>query len=72
MMRTDPRYTRVRAMLTAPEVPRHGNGGILLCHLCQRWVYFRGGLLELLTRTLEREAAIKVRMWKIKNGWRPS
>lgn len=53
-MRTDPRYNRVRAMLTAPEVPTTSTGRILLCHGCQREVYFAGGFLRLLLRHLER------------------
>lgn len=52
-MRTDPRYTRVRLMLTAPEVPRTLHGGLRLCHGCQRAVYFIGGFLNLLARDLE-------------------
>jgi hypothetical protein len=53
-MRTDQRYTRVRDMLTAPEVPRtEGGKGIALCHYCQRKIYFVGGFLKLLARDLE-------------------
>lgn len=52
-MRTDPRYTRVRDMLLAPEVPRLSSGGIALCHICQRNVYFRGGLIQLLIRHIK-------------------
>ena len=55
-MRTDPRYMRTRAMLTDEAVPRLASGGIALCHLCQRAVYFAGGFLELLRRQLERTA----------------
>jgi hypothetical protein len=54
MMRTDPRYTRVRALLEAKEVPRNSDGRIELCHHCQRAVYFAGGLLPLLIRDVER------------------
>lgn len=43
-------------MLTAPEVPRLANGGIALCHTCQRRVYFRNGFLPLLAQTVNREA----------------
>jgi hypothetical protein len=52
-MRTDPRYTRVRSMLTHEAVPRLANGGIALCHVCQRQVYFAGGFIELLVRNVE-------------------
>lgn len=55
-MRTDPRYSRVRNMLTASEVPRFLGGGIALCHGCQRQVYFDGGFLLLLTKQVRREA----------------
>lgn len=48
-----PRYTRTRDMITAPEVPRLANGGVALCHSCQRNVYFAGGFLELLARRLK-------------------
>lgn len=43
-------------MLTDAEVPRLQNGGVALCHGCQRLVYFRGGLLNLLARELRKEA----------------
>src|ERR1700748_1595942 len=49
-MRPDPRYSRVRTMLTAPEVPRLQAGGIALCHHCQRKAYFAGGFIELLIK----------------------
>jgi hypothetical protein len=55
-MRTDPRYTRVRTMLADEAIPRLPNDGIALCKFCQRDVYFAGGFLELLTRSLERLA----------------
>lgn len=56
LMRIDPRYKRVRAMITAPEVPRLNNGGIALCHTCQRYVYFQGGYLAMLARAVRRAA----------------
>lgn len=56
LMRFDTRYKRVYQMLTAPEVPRLRNGGIALCHTCQRNVYWRGGFLQLLAREVKREA----------------
>lgn len=52
-MRTDPRYTRTRDMLLEDAVPRLANGGIALCHLCQRSVYFAGGFLQAVLRRLE-------------------
>jgi transposase-like protein len=52
-MRTDPRYTRTRDMLLDEAVPRLANGGIALCHLCQRSVYFAGGFLQAVLRSLE-------------------
>jgi hypothetical protein len=52
-MRTDPRYTRVRNMLTDEAVPRLPTGGIALCHWCQRAVYFAGGFLKLLISHVE-------------------
>lgn len=51
-----PCYTRTRDMITAPEVPRLDNGGVALCHFCQRDVYFANGFLSLLQRNLERLA----------------
>jgi hypothetical protein len=53
-MRMDPRRTRVREMLTQPEVPRFSGGGIALCYWCQRSVYFANGFLELLSKDLKR------------------
>lgn len=55
-MRMDPRYTRVRKLLTAPEVPRFSGGGIALCHACQRQVYWSKGLLPLLAEDLRKNA----------------
>lgn len=43
-------------MLTEPEVPRHRDGGIALCHHCQRNVYFDGGFLSHLAKVVRREA----------------
>ena len=59
-MRTNPRYTRVRDMINHPSVPRLSNGGVALCHLCQRAVYFANGFLLLLTQDLSREAQAKI------------
>ena len=60
LMRTDPRYSRVRDMLTVPEVPRRRVRGvkpnIALCHFCQRRVYHAGGFLELLAKKVKRAA----------------
>lgn len=53
LMRTDKRYTRTRAMLTDEAVPRRLDGGIALCHRCQRSVYFAGGFLKLLLTKLD-------------------
>lgn len=53
-MRMDPRYTRVREMLKAPEVPRFSGGGISLCHWCQRAIYFNKGFLKTLIRDLQK------------------
>ena len=55
-MRTDPRYTRTRKMLLDDAVPRLANGGIALCHICQRSVYFAGGFLQAVVRSLESTA----------------
>lgn len=52
-MRTDQRYTRTRDMLLHDDVPRLANGGIALCHICQRSVYFAGGFLQAVLRSLE-------------------
>lgn len=52
-MRTNRRYTRVRSILTDDAVPRLANGGIALCHGCQRAVYFAGGFLTVLMKRLE-------------------
>lgn len=43
-------------MITAPEIPRLDNGGVALCHLCQRRVYFAGGFLRLLAGQVEQMA----------------
>lgn len=49
----NPRYTRTRDMITAPEVPRMENGGVALCHFCQRDVYFADGFMNLLIKIIE-------------------
>lgn len=49
----DPRYTRVRNMLTRPEVPRFSGGGIALCHWCQRSAYWSKDFLTLLIRDIQ-------------------
>lgn len=55
-MRMDKRYSRVREMITAPAVPKLRGGGVALCHSCQRTVYFAGGFIELLAKSLDRQA----------------
>ncbi len=52
IMRFDRRTKRVYDMMTAPEVPRTPAGGIALCHGCQRAIFFAGGLIQLLAKTL--------------------
>lgn len=42
-MRTDKRYTRAKEIVTDPLVPRLENGGIALCHMCQRSCFFAAG-----------------------------
>lgn len=56
-MRVDPRYSRVSRMLSAVEIPRLSNGGIALCHHCQRWCYFKKGFLPALVDDLRKQAA---------------
>lgn len=55
-MRTHPSYSRVRTMITAPEIPRLPGGGLALCHFCQRAVYFAGGFVQLLIADVQRAA----------------
>ena len=55
-MRTNSRFTRTRNMLNDEAIPRLTTGGIALCHICQRSVYFSGGFLKLLVKVLRREA----------------
>jgi len=55
-MRMDARYTRVRNLLTAPEVPRFSGGGIAMCHWCQRAIYWRKDFIKLLIDDLKRAA----------------
>jgi len=43
-------------MLLDDAVPRLSNGGIALCHICQRMVYHANGFLALVIRTLESAA----------------
>lgn len=66
-MRYDKRYARVPDMLGAPEVPRRADGYIKLCHVCQRQVYFAGGFMELLAKSLE--AAARYGKWRRAQGW---
>lgn len=51
-MRTDRRYSRVRAMITDPAIPRSRDGLLRLCRVCQRDVYFAGGFIRLLARAV--------------------
>lgn len=44
-------------MLTDEAVTRRPNGGIALCHACQRQVYFKGGFLKLLVGKLRQNAS---------------
>ena len=47
LIRHDTRYWRVHNIITAPEIPRFADGiGIQLCHICQRAISFRRGLIE--------------------------
>lgn len=55
-MRYDKRYNRTLSMLTAPEIPRTAEGGIRLCQLCQRSLFFAGSLVRLLAEDLRRAA----------------
>lgn len=41
------------AMLMDEAIPRRTDGALDLCHECQRWMWFRGGYISLLTRHLE-------------------
>jgi hypothetical protein len=50
------RSQRTRDMITSPDVPRLANGGVALCHLCQRAVFFANGFLSYLQRALEHKA----------------
>lgn len=43
-------------MLADQEIPVHPNGGPLLCHMCQRQVYFSNGFLPLLIKEVIRKA----------------
>lgn len=55
-MRMNPRFDRVKKMLTADEVPKFENGDIALCHFCQRSVHLADGYLKLLIRDLKNQA----------------
>ena len=55
LMRTDPRYNRVKSMITAPEVPRTVDGTLRLRHTCQRRVHFAGGFNKLLIKIAKAE-----------------
>lgn len=55
-MRMHPRYTRVRSIVTADDVPRLSNGGVALCHVHQRSVAFAGSLTEYLVKHLRMSA----------------
>jgi hypothetical protein len=52
-MRTDPRYNRVRGILSADDVPRLANGGVALCHLHQRATAFAGSFNQYLIRWIK-------------------
>jgi len=45
-MRYNRRYSRVLGIITDPAIPRTRDGGIALCHLCQRSVMFANGFLR--------------------------
>jgi hypothetical protein len=59
MMRTDRRYTRVRDLINE-EVPKMENGQLKFCHLCQRSVYFAGGVNQMLVADLKRAITQKI------------
>lgn len=65
-MRTDPRYSRVKAMILDEATPRDNSGRLAFCHFCQRAVYFAGGTIKLLAEDLEMAATAKI----IENGRR--
>lgn len=67
-MRMDPRYDRVREMMTAPEIPRFSGGGIALCHWCQRQSYFDQGFLPTLVKDLKCAAIGRRRAYKRHNA----
>lgn len=56
-MRMDRRYNRVRGIITDDVVPRTDNGGIALCHHCQRMVAFAGSFLTYLIQKVKRTAS---------------
>lgn len=50
----NPRFTRTRDMILDDAVPRLESGGVALCHICQRSVYFAGGFMQVLVNAIER------------------
>jgi hypothetical protein len=46
------------AMLMDPAIPRRRDGALNVCHECQRWMWFSGGFLQMLTRSLEASARV--------------
>lgn len=56
LMRTHPAYSRVRDMLKGPDMPHMKNGGLALCHICQRRVYWAGGIVPLMASRLNQVA----------------
>lgn len=62
LMRTNPRFTRARDLVLDPATPRRDDGGLAICHLCQRGIFFAGGLIPFLQKRIKRlaiEAACK-------------
>lgn len=52
MLRHNTAYRRTHDMLVAPDIPRTDWGGIQLCHMCQRSIFFAGGIVGLLVKEL--------------------
>lgn len=52
---------KTRAMITDEVIPRLENGGIALCHICQRQLWFAGSFLGMVADDLKRMAKYPAR-----------
>jgi hypothetical protein len=51
-----PRHKRIHNLLMDPAMPRDDNGRPTMCHHCQRWICWHGGIVNYLANQVIRAA----------------